>query len=100
MRGSYGGGYGDDRYDGGYGNDLRGTVSFVDTRSRMIRLDGDRYGNTVQVAYDARTQVEYQGRSYRIENFPRGDMVRVQARQVGNNQWLAERIIVEGSYGR
>ncbi len=95
-----GGGYGDDRYGGGgYGNDLRGSVAFVDTRSRTIRLDGAGYGDT-QVAYDARTQVEYQGRTYRPENLQRGDVVRVQARQLGNNQWLAERIIVERSYGR
>lgn len=96
----YGGGYGDDRYGGGYGNELRGSVAFVDTRSRTIRLDGAAYGNNAQVAYDARTRVEYQGRSYRPENLQRGDAVRIQARQVGNNQWLAERIIVERSYGR
>ena len=59
------------------------------------------YGGGLQVAYDARTTVEYQGRSYRPENLQRGDLVRVQARQVGyNNQWLAERIYVERSYGR
>ncbi len=92
--------------DGGYGNaygngnDLRGSVAFVDTRARLIRLDGAGYGNDVQVAYDARTTVEYQGRSYRPENLQRGDLVRIQARQVGNNQWLAERVLVERSVGR
>lgn len=65
----------------------------------MIGLDGDRYGNNVQVAYDARTQVEFRGRSYRLENPQRGDMVRIQPSQAENNQWLAERIIVERSYG-
>lgn len=89
----YGGNY-------GYGNDLRGTVAFVDTRSRLIRLDGAGYGGNTQLAYDARTTVEYQGRLYRPENLQRGDLVRIQARQVGNNQWLAERIIVERSVGR
>ncbi len=94
--GGYDGGYG-----GGYDNDLRGSVAFVDTRSRLIRLDvAGGYGNDVQVAYDARTTVEYQGRSYRPENMQRGDIVRIQARQLGNNQWLAERIIVERSVGR
>lgn len=91
------GGYGN---GGGYGNDLRGSVAFVDTRVRMIRLDGAGYGNDVQLAYDARTTVEYQGRSYRPENLQRGDLVRIQVRQVGNNQWLAERVIVERSVGR
>jgi Domain of unknown function (DUF5666) len=93
------GGYGGE-YGGGYGNDLRGSVALVDTRMRLIRLDGAGYGNDVQLAYDARTTVEYQGRSYRPEDLQRGDIVRIQARQVGNNQWLAERIIVERSVGR
>lgn len=93
--GSYGGEYG-----GGYGNDLRGSVALIDTRARTIRLDGAGYGNDVLLAYDARTTVEYQGRSYRPENLQRGDIVRIQARQVGNNQWLAERIIVERSVDR
>jgi len=93
------GGYGGE-YGGGYGNDLRGSVALIDTRARTIRLDGAGYGNDVQLAYDARTTVEYQGRSFRPENLQRGDIVRIQARQVGNNQWLAERIIVERSVGR
>lgn len=92
------GGYGG-QYGGGYGNDLRGSVALVDARARVIRLDGAGYGNNVQLLYDARTTVEYQGRSYRPENLQRGDIVRIQARQVGNNQWLAERIIVERSVG-
>lgn len=92
-------GYGGD-YGSGYGTDLRGSVALVDTRMRVIRLDGAGYGNDVQVAYDARTTVEYQGRRYRPEDLQRGDTVRIQARRLGNNQWLAERIIVERSIGR
>ncbi len=90
----------EDGYGGGYGNDLRGSVTLVDTRERQIHLEGGGYGNDTHVAYDARTTVEYQGRSYRPENLQRGDVVRIQARQVGNNQWLAERIMVERSVGR
>lgn len=90
----------DGGYGGGNGNDLRGAVAAVDTRARLIRLDGAGYGNDVQLGYDARTTVEYQGRSYRPENLQRGDFVRIQARQVGNNLWLAERIVVERSVGR
>jgi hypothetical protein len=90
-----GGGYG-----GAYGNDLRGSVALVDPRARVIRLDGAGYGNDVQLGYDARTTVDYQGRSYRPENLQRGDIVRIQARRAGNGQWLAERIIVERSVGR
>ncbi|TZF90776.1 DUF5666 domain-containing protein [Cognatilysobacter lacus] len=93
--GNAGGAYGGNAY--GPGADLRGAVTFVDTRTRTIRLDGGGYGGAVQVVYDARTSVEYQGRAYRPEDLERGDQVRVQARQVGANQWLAERIIVERS---
>lgn len=100
REGGYGSGYGNDDYGSNYGNDLRGSVALVDTRSRLIRLDGAGYGSNVQLLYDARTTVEYQGRSYRPENLQRGDVVRVQALQVGNNQWLAERILVERSVGR
>lgn len=84
---------------GAYGNDLRGSVDFVDTRTRTIRLDGAGYGSNVQIFYDDRTMVDYQGRSYRPENLQRGDLVRIQARSVGSNQWLAERITVERSVG-
>ena len=92
------GGYGDPY--GGYGNDLRGAVAFVDTRTRTIQLDGAGYGGATRVAYDARTIVEYQGRRYPPENLQRGDIVRIQARPLGNGQWLAERIEVERAYGR
>ncbi|MEO5628939.1 MAG: DUF5666 domain-containing protein [Thermomonas sp.] len=93
--GGYGSGNGNE-----YANDLSGSVALVDTRSRLIRINGAGYGNDVQVSYDARTTVEYQGRNYRPENLQRGDIVRIQARQVGINQWLAERILVERSVGR
>lgn len=85
---------------GGYGQDLRGSVAFVDTRARLVRLDGAGYGNSGQVRYDSRTTVEYQGSFYRPEDLERGDLVRIQTRPLGNNEWLAERIIVERSVGR
>lgn len=96
REGGYGGGH-----DGGpaYGSDLRGSVAYVDTRARTIRLDGRSHGGGMLVAYDGRTTVEYQGRRYRPEDLERGDLVRVQARQLGRDQWLAERIIVERSVG-
>ena len=102
REGGYSGGIGNDggAYGGGAygpGADLRGAVTFIDTRTRSIGLDGGGYGGAVQVVYDARTSVEYQGRAYRPEDLERGDQVWVQARQVGSNQWLAERIIVERS---
>ena len=92
------GGYGG--YDGGYGQDLRGAVAFVDPRARLISLDGGGYGNATRLRYDSRTTVEYQGRRYRPEDLERGDLVRIEARRIGNNEWLAERIVVERSVRR
>ena len=87
---------------GQYGNDLRGTVGYIDPRTRTIELDSGGYGGSysgsrTRLRYDERTVVEYQGRRYRPEDLDRGDLVRVQARQIGGNEWLAERIIVERS---
>ena len=90
-----------DRQGGGqYGNELRGAIGYVDPRARVIELDGGGYGgyggNRARVRYDERTLVEYQGRRYRPEDLERGDEVRIQARQVGNDL-LADRIWVERS---
>ena len=93
------GGYGG-QYGGDYGNDLRGSVGYVDTRARTIQLEDSGYGGATRISYDARTIVEYQGRRYPPENLQRGDIVRIQARQMGYGQWLAERIYVERAYGR
>lgn len=92
----YGGDYGDD-----YGQDLRGQVAFVDPRARLIHLDnaGYGYGGSVQVRYDSRTTVEYQRRLLRPEDLGRGDTVRIQARRIGGNEWMAERIYVERPAG-
>lgn len=94
--GGYDGDYGGDY---GYGGDLRGSVVRVDARARLIRLEGvgRAYGDDMQLAYDDRTTVEYDGRRYRPEDLQRGDVVRIRARQVGDGLWLAERIIVERS---
>lgn len=87
-----------DRQGGNYdGNDLGGAVTFVDPRARVIAFTrGDYSGTTTQVRYDGRTVVEYRGQVYRPENLERGDVVRIQARQ-WDNEWLAERIVVETS---
>lgn len=83
---------------GGYGgNELGGAVTFVDPRARVIAFTRGGYsGAAAQVRYDARTVVEYRGQAYRPENLERGDVVRIRARQLGND-WLAERIVVETS---
>lgn len=91
-----------DRQGGGqYGNELRGAIGYVDARARVIELDRGGYGssqggNRARIRYDERTLVEYQGRRYRPEDLERGDEVRIQARQMGN-ELLAERVWVERS---
>lgn len=86
-----------DMQGGQYGNQMGGAVSFVDARARVIAFTSGGYsGATTQVRYDDRTVVEYRGQLFRPENLERGDVVRIQARQWGN-EWLAERIVVETS---
>ena len=86
-----------DGQGGQYGNPLGGAISFVDTRARVIAFTSGGYsGATTQVRYDERTVVEYRGQQLRPESLERGDVVRIQARQ-WNNEWLAERIMVETS---
>jgi hypothetical protein len=93
TQGGQGGQYGNPQY----GNPLGGAVSYVDTRARVIAFTSGGYsGATTQVRYDERTAVEYRGQILRPENLERGDVVRIQARQ-WNNEWLAERIVVETS---
>ena len=96
------GGYGGqgDGYPGGHAEDARGAVAFVDVRAQLIGLDGGGYGRDTRLRYDSRTTVEYRGRLYRPQDLDRGDLVRVQARRLGNGDWLAERIFVERSVRR
>lgn len=78
-----------------YGGELRGAVSFVDPRSRRITMTRGGYsGERTQVYYDERTQVEYRGQWFRPEQLDPGDVIRVQARPMGND-WIAEHIWVE-----
>ncbi len=88
--------------------DLRGTVDYVDTRSRFVDLtnvssydsrlqDGSSRGRTARVYYDAQTPVEYQGRTYRPEDLDRGDEIAVRLDQSGSqsgNQLMARSMTV------
>ena len=86
-----------DTQGGPYGNELGGAVSLIDTRARVIAFTRGGYsGAATQVRYDESTVVEYRGQRLRPENLERGDVIRIQARQWGN-EWLAERIVVETS---
>lgn len=80
---------------GYYGDELRGAVSTVDRRRRVIGLTRGGYsGRREQVFYDERTQVEHRGQRLHPDQIQPGDVVRVQARPMGQD-WYAERILVE-----
>jgi hypothetical protein len=83
--------------------DVRGTVDRVDTRDRVIvlrdamtgtrSLRGTDTGTMVQLRYDDRTTVTFQGRSYRPEDLEPGD--RIEARVDDSSRtMLATRIEV------
>jgi hypothetical protein len=91
-----GGGIGD-IFGGGNSNsatyDIRGTVDSVDTNNQVIYLtnvSGYNAGlntgsNSLRIAYDNRTTLNYQGQTYRPDQLERGDEVTVRADQNGNN---------------
>jgi hypothetical protein len=67
-------------------DNVRGTVQRVDTRERIIVVDredgynnnlrnGDGSGDQVVLSYDDRTQVEFQGKTFRPEDLERGDRI-------------------------
>jgi hypothetical protein len=80
--------------NGNYGSyDLRGTVDSVDPNNQSIFLSNvTGYGDSlnsgrtssVRVYYDSRTQLNYQGRSYRPDQLEPGDEVSVQVNRSGN----------------
>jgi hypothetical protein len=79
---------------GNYGSyDIRGTVDSVDPNNQSIFLTNvSGYGDSlntgrtssVRVYYDSRTQLSYQGRSYRPDQLEPGDEVTVQVNRSGN----------------
>lgn len=82
--------------------DVRGTVERVDTRNRMIVVDGESYrndlrnngsGDEIVLYYDDRTTVEYQGQSFQPQDLEPGDRVEVNVAQSGD-RLFAEQIAV------
>ena len=71
---------------------VRGTVERVDTRERIIVVNGDesyrsnlRNGNEeIVVYYDNNTTVRHEGRTYRPEDLERGDRVEIDVDQSGS----------------
>lgn len=88
-------------------SDLRGTVSYIDTRNQTLEIEpsgSTRFSTgrsgVVLVHYDAQTTVEYQGRSYKPENLERGDEVELQVRDLGGRLTVEEILVVRDAQGR
>jgi len=85
---------------------IRGTVDSVDTGSRVIYLvnaysdngtmlsSGGNSGNSIRVAYDNNTSVQYQGRTYSPADLERGDQVDVYTNGNSSNSLYASSITV------
>jgi hypothetical protein len=94
-------------YDDQRTSDLRGTVSYIDTRNQTLeiqpsgstRFSTERSG-VVLVHYDAQTTVEYQGSRYKPENLERGDEVELQIRDLGGRLTVEEIVVVRDAQGR
>lgn len=80
----------------GGGDDLAGTVSgeveSVDDVRREIRVDTGAGDLTVR--YDDETTVLYQGREYRATALERGDLIRVDTRDIAGERWVVGSIDV------
>jgi hypothetical protein len=99
--------YGNGTYDDQRSSDLRGTVSYIDTRNQTMEIEpsgSTRFSTSrsgvVLVHYDANTPVEYQGRSYKPENLERGDEVQIQIRDLGGRLTADEILVVRDAQGR
>ena len=94
-------------YDDQRSSQLRGTVSYIDTRNLTLEIQpsGSTTFSTgrsgvVLVHYDANTPVEYQGRSYKPENLERGDEVEIEVRDLGNRLVADGILVVRDAQGR
>ncbi|HVT02527.1 MAG TPA: DUF5666 domain-containing protein [Thermoanaerobaculia bacterium] len=92
--GSGGTGFPNDGYpSGSSSNSVRGTVRSVDSSRRTIDVDEGYNRQTVTVAYDANTNVSYNGRSVRAQDLERGDEIDVRGRS-SNGRLMADSIEV------
>jgi hypothetical protein len=85
---------------GGYYADLRGTVSYIDTRNRVLEIDRAPHGSradVVRVEYDTNTTVQFQGRAYRPDQLERGDTVEIATTNLGGGRLRANQIHVVSS---
>jgi hypothetical protein len=90
--------------------DLRGIVQSVDPDGQSLEIEvadddsqdsGDNGpSGVVMVSYDARTTVQYQGRSYKPENLEEGDVVVIHLRRDRGGRMVADQILVTGEGGQ
>jgi hypothetical protein len=83
---------------------IRGTVRTVDTGNRTIELEntnwvsGFRTNNSNSsrfvVRYDPNASVDYNGQNYPLTNLERGDVVDVQLQDLGNSNYVAQRVVL------
>lgn len=82
---------------------IRGTIRNVDTRNQTIELEntnwvsGFRTNNSSSrfvVRYDQNASVDYNGQMYPMTNLERGDVVDVQLQDLGNSDYVAQRLVL------
>ena len=98
-----GGQYPQQPYPSQSGSQLVGTVDSLDANGRLLLIadsgNGGAYGggygsgSRMEVLFDQRTQLYYQGQSYPVTGLERGDRIRIEATQSGGS-WLAHSIEV------
>jgi hypothetical protein len=75
---------------------IRGTVRNVNTYNRTIELaeldELDNRGSVITVQFDPSTRVDVEGQKLQISGLERGDVIEIQAQDLGNGSWLASSI--------
>lgn len=78
------------------GGDVRGEITRVDERSRLIAVRGS-WGGGETVRYDSRTRVIYRDRNYRVRDLERGDLVSIDVDSESRGRSYARTVRVERS---
>jgi Domain of unknown function (DUF5666) len=88
---------GDDRNGGG----LQGIIRSIDTGAQTLEIErSGGPGDTVEVGYDARTPVRYQGSLYSPDNLERGDEVRIRVHDYDGRLFAQEIVVVRDRRSR
>jgi hypothetical protein len=93
--------------NGGYNNNnyatLRGTVRSIDTYSHTLTMEQTSYvsgflpnggsrNSVITVQYDANARVNVNGSLQPLSGLERGDVIEIQAQDLGNSNWMATSI--------